>query len=141
MAVDRQPDLTDNRLGEDKAVDKSSPAVKGRAKSDPPRSLDNLMSVKVEPQDDLTAREEHLVEETKQIDLNEKAGQVNDHEMENGESKQKKRLIIKLSKLNNDWKPINLNGSYDKDSNQSGSSSDEDSDSSCSSSCSCDSDS
>ena len=127
----------------------------------------DLPQVKVEPQDeDLEAKEEHLVNETKQIDLNEKnsrrngegssrdsqtnnqangqansqaSSQTNGHENVQGELKQKKRLVIKLSKLNNDWKPINLNGSHD--SNQSGSSSDSSSDSSCSSSCSCDSDS
>ena len=96
------------------------------------------------PDDDLETKEEHLVKETKQIDLNESHSQEN-HSQKNGESGQKKRLIVrlKLSKLNNDWKPISLNGSQEKDSNQSGSSSDSLSDSStcCSSSCSSDSDS
>lgn len=51
----------------------------------------------------------------------------------------KKRLVIKLSKLNNDWKPIRSN--CDELDQESGSESDSSSDSSsCSSSCSCNSD-
>lgn len=172
MSVDKQVDLNEKSLADQtKPVEKSSPSSDRPAKGG--RIVDESSRVKQEPiqDDDLEAKEQNLVEETKQIDLNRKseqknvqetgqgngqdANQANDRDggqansqnnsqadgQENGESKQKKRLIIKLSKLNNDWKPINLNGSHERDSNQSGSSSDSSSDSSCSSDCSCDSDS
>lgn len=185
MKEEKRVDLTENGLVKDNLVNdvveknsRNSASLNGdcSASDDPVKAAEipnnPISQIKKEPEDDLETKEENLVKETQEIDLNqseevqnheshnqesqdqkvhsqennqESTNNQESHSQENGESEQKPKLIVrlKLSKLNNDWKPISLNDSQEKDSNQSGSSSDSSSDSStcCSSGCSCDSDS